>query len=186
MRTICATLVLGVAACGMIPAGCASAPKSSRLSVDDIEFTAKELAAKLADSRLLRERTAESPRMVVAIDKVENLSNDLIPESDQWYMMVRVRNSQSMESLRRLRNIVFVVPAEKARSGVTEFDREFTSGRRPTHVMSATYTSAVRTAGKDRTDAYMCELRMTDIDTREVVFADSVEFKKVAFGKAYD
>lgn len=167
-------------------AGCASTPQSSRLAVDDIEFTAKELAAKLADSGFLRDRTGESPRMVVAIHKVENLTADVIPEADQWYMMVRVRDSASMESLRRLRNIVFVVPAE--RTGAGAIDREFgaAGGRRPTHEMSATYHAAVRSAGRDRTDAYLCEMRITNLDTRELVWTDSVEFKKVAAGRSYD
>lgn len=178
--------------CSMIAAAiisaCASAPKSSRLAVDDIEYTAKELAAKLASSDFLLGRTGDSPRITIAITKVENLSTDIIPESDRWYMMVRVRASQQLDALRRLRNIVFVVPAEHLRhsQSATEFDREYASGRRPTHEMTATFRSATRAAGLDRTDAYLCEIRITDLTTRELAWTDIVEFKKTAFGKSYD
>lgn len=168
--------------------GCSAAPKSSRLAVSDIEHTAVELGAKLGGSDFLQDRTAESPRVVIAITRVENLSTDIIPESDRWYIMARVRDSQGLEPLRRLRNVVFVVPMAFLRDSATatEFDRAYASGRAPTHEMEATFTSATRAAGRDRTDAYLCEMRITSLETREVVWTDIVEFKKTAFGKAYD
>lgn len=167
---------------------CTTAPKSSRLAVEDIEHTAIELGAKLGGSDFLQGRTAESARVAIAITKVENLSMDIIPENDRWYIMARVREGQGLEPLRRLRNVVFVVPMEFLRDSLTptEFDREYASGRKPTHEMEATFRSATRTAGKDRTDAYLCEMRVTSLDTREIVWTDIVEFKKTAFGKAYD
>jgi len=90
--------------------------------------------------------------------------------------------------LRRLRNVVFVIPAEHLRGSVSanEFDREYASGRKPTHELEATFRSATRAAGRDRTDFYQCEMRITSLDTREVAWTDMVEFKKAAFGKAYD
>lgn len=167
---------------------CKTAPKSSRLAVEDIEHTAIELGAKLGGSDFLQGRTPDSPRVAIAITKVENLSTDIIPESDRWYIMARVREGQGLEPLRRLRNVVFVVPMEFLRDSLTptEFDREYASGRTPTHEMEATFRSATRTAGRDRTDVYLCEMRVTSLDTREIVWTDIVEFKKTAFGKAYD
>lgn len=180
--------VLSVVAASVL-GGCAGAPKSSRLSVGDIEFTAQELSAKLTDSTFLADRNGESPRMVVAINKVENLTTDVIPEADEWYIMERVRGSRPMEALKRLRNIVFVVPIDHIRGGqaqASEFDRLVALGRRPTHEMSATFHSAVRSSGENRTDVYLCEMRITDMTSRELVFLESVEFKKTATGKAYD
>ncbi|MBI1190622.1 MAG: hypothetical protein GC200_08105 [Tepidisphaera sp.] len=168
---------------------CAGPPKSSRLSVDDIEVTAQELSAKLTGSDFLANRNADSPRMIVALTKVENLTTDVIPEADEWYIMTRVRASRSMEALKRLKNIVFVVPIEHIRGGAaqaSEFDQLVAQGRKPTHEMSATFRSSVRAKGENRTDVYMCDLRITDLTTRELSFADSVEFKKTAVGKAYD
>lgn len=172
---------------GVVAGGCASEPRSSRLSVDDVEFTAQELSAKLTDSKFLADRSSQSPRMVVAINKVENLTTDVIPEADEWYIMERVRDSRPMEALRRLKNIVFVVPIDHIRGGqASEFDTLVAMGRKPTHEMSATFRSAVRSSGENRTDAYMCDMKITDLATRELVFGESVEFKKTAVGKAYD
>lgn len=173
----------------MVLGACVGAPKSSRLSVDDVEFTAKELSAKLTDSKFLADRNGDSERMVVAINKVENLTTDVIPEADEWYLMERVRGSRPMEALKRLKSIVFVVPIDHIRGGqaqASEFDKLVALGRAPTHEMSATFRSAVRSKGEDRTDAYLCEMRITDLTTRELVFLESVEFKKTAVGKAYD
>lgn len=191
MRLRTAVLCAAAAAIGAGLAatpGCASPkPKSSRLAVDDIAHAARELAARLTESDFLQGRSPESERIVVAISKVENLTADIIPEPDRWYMMVKVRDSASIDALRRLRNIVFVVPREHLGESVeTEFDRAFASGRRPTHEMTATFRGAVRAAGRDRTDAYLCELRITSLDTRELAWTGIVEFKKTAFGRAYD
>lgn len=175
----------GLAAPG-VP-GCASAPRSSVLSVDDIEFTAGELVHKLSDSDWLRGRTSESLRVVIAIQKVENLSSDVIPEPDRWYILTRLRASRPIETYRRLYNVAFVIPAEHLAGGTqSEAEREILGGRRPTHELTATFRSATRIAGLDRTDAYQCECRVTDLASGELVWTDTVEFKKTAFGKAYD
>jgi len=187
LRTVLSLLAMLVCAVAGLGA-CASQPKSSRLGVDDIEFTAKELAFKLGSSDLVMDRTPSSPRMVIAIHKVENLSTDVIPEGDRWYIMARVRSSQSVDTIARVRNIAFVIPAEHLRdsSMLTELDREVGAGRAPTHEMTATFRSATRSAGRDRTDLYLCELRVTDLATGQVAWTDIVEFKKTAFGRAYD
>lgn len=177
-------LLLGtVALCG-----CAGTPKSSALTSDDLSTTATELAAKLAASDFMRERTPESPRMVIALNKVENLSNDLIPSGEQWYMMVRLRDSMPIGSLRTQRNMAFVIPREHLDAGAEagNFPAGFAGSREPTHEMSATFRSSRRAAGKDRTEGYDCEFRITDLSTRELVFADTVSFKRVSYGKSYD
>jgi len=188
-RSLLVLLALGGGLCNVtLTPGCATTPRSSTLSVDDIEFTATELTHKLADSDWLRGRSAESPRVVVAIQKVENLSTDLIPEPDRWYMMARLRASRPVETYRRLYNVAFVIPAEHLRdsSMQSEAERELGTGRKPTHELTATFRSATRTAARDRTDAYLCECRVTDLATGELCWADIVEFKKAAFGKSYD
>lgn len=126
--------------------------------------------------------------MILALNKVENLSNDLIPSGEQWYMMVRLRDTLPIASLRTQRNMAFVIPAEHLRSGNDDgtFPEGFAGSRAPTHEMSATFRSSRRAAGLDRTEGYDCEFRITDLTTRELVFADTVAFKRVSRGKSYD
>lgn len=179
--------ILAGAVVGTLP-GCAAPPRSSRLSADDIAFTAKELAQKLRESEWLAERTPDSPRMVVAIHKVENLTTDIIPESEQWYIMSRIRDAESIRVLSDQKNVRFVIPAEFLRRAVRAkaLPEEAAMARNPTHEMSATFRSAVRAAGLDRTDAYLCECRVTSLADGGLAWVDSVEFKKVAFGRSYD
>src|SRR5689334_9344693 len=70
-------------------ASCAGPARSTALTMGDLEATTAAMAAKLSASPLLAERNAHSPRMVIAISKVENLSSDLIPEGEQWWLMAK-------------------------------------------------------------------------------------------------
>jgi hypothetical protein len=169
-------------------AACSYGPHSASLTIDDLQSTATELAAKLSASDFLKQRTSGSPRMVIALNKVENLSNDLIPSADQWYMMVRLRDATPVATLRRDRNMAFVIPREHLQAGQEAGDlpADFASQRAPTHEMTATFRSARRSAGLERTEGYDCEFRITDLSTREVVFADNVSFKRIAHGLSYD
>lgn len=179
---------IGIASLVLVASGCASVPKTTALTADDLTMTATELAAKLAASDLLAERTSESPKMIIAVSKVENLSSDLIPAGEQWYIIARIRDSLPLGTLRREKNFVFVIPAEHLRQGRDQgnFPPEYAGSREPTHEMTATFRSARRTAGVDRTDTYLCDFRVTDLNTKELVWSDTVGFKRISRGVAYD
>src|SRR4051812_32541014 len=97
--------------------GCATAPRTTVLQAGDLDATTTAMAAKLADSRFLAERTPESPKMTIAVSKVENLSSDIITESEEWSLMQRVRDSLPIMQLGAQKNLVFVIPAEHMRAG---------------------------------------------------------------------
>ena len=184
MRPLIVAMCLGLAAVG----GCAAPARTTTMTAQDLEETTAEMAARLRASDLLVNRTPDSPRMVIAINKVQNLSSDLIPEGEQWWLMERVRTSLPVVELGKQRNVAFVIPAEHLRGGQSRgtLDAEFASGRRPTHEMSATFRSGTRSAGKHRTDAYLVEYRITDLETGELAWVDTFEFKRAAVGLAYD
>ncbi len=170
--------------------GCASAPggaSSTRLTVDDLREITAQMAAKLRDSDFLVSRTPESEPITVAIQRVTNMSSDLIPQSEQWWLMERVRNSLPIIELGKQRNLAFLIPAERVEElRQLGFEPGLMSERRPTHVMDAVFRSVTRSGGAARTDLYMCEYRITGIDTGELVWADSFEFKRAAFGRSWD
>lgn len=169
-------------------AGCAGAPQSTQMTSGDLEVTTAAMARDLAGSRFLAERGPDSERMVVAINKVENLSSDLMPAGEQWMLMERVKGSLPIVELGRQKNIAFVIPAEHLREGRERgtLPEGFAAGRRPTHEMAATFHSGTRVAGLDRTDAYLVEYRITDLATGELVWNGTFEFKRAAAGLAYD
>jgi hypothetical protein len=175
--------------CGLTLAGCASSgPKSTVLTASDLDTTTAVMAQKLSDSRLLAERTPDSPKMVIAISKVQNLSSDIITEGEQWSLMEKVRGSLPIVQLGLQKNVTFVIPAEHLRSAQAKgtLPSDFASGRKPTHEMDATFRSATRSGGLDRTDAYLVEYRITDLGSGELVWDETFEFKRVARGLSYD
>jgi hypothetical protein len=183
-RALSIFVVCGCALLG----GCAGMRSTTTLTSGDIDATTSAMAAKLAASKFLQDRTADSPRMVVAISKVENLSSDLIPEGEQWLLMQKVRDSLPIVQLGKDKNLVFVIPAEHLRAGQRSGNLPLETGqnRKPTHEMDATFRSATRSRGIDRTDAYLVEYRVTDLANGELVWDESFEFKRIARGLSYD
>jgi hypothetical protein len=167
---------------------CSSGPKTTVLTTGDLDATTADMAAKLASSKFLAARNAESPKMTIAISKVENLSSDIISEGEEWMLVQKVRDSLALVELGKQRNIAFVIPAEHLKAGQARgnLDADFAKGRKPTHEMDATFRSATRSKGTDRTDAYLVEYRITTLATGELVWDESFEFKRVAKGLSYD
>lgn len=181
----CITLGMSILLLG----GCASGQKSTRLTTDDVQEMSIQLAASLAGSDFLGERGTASERMVVAMDRVENLSSDVVPISEQWYLMERIRASTPLQSLGQQRNIGFVIPAEQMRQLKDRGGAEaalLMSNRAPTHAMRGVLRSITRVSGLDRTDLYSFECRVIDLETGGVQWSDSFELKRAAVGRAYD
>lgn len=187
-RLIWATLGVAATACCATLSGCASPARATTLSADDLETTSNEMAAKLRDSQFLRERTPDSERMVIAINKVENLTSDIIPSGEAWWMMTRVRDSIGIQVLSKEKNIRFVIPEEFLRQarGAGTLPADAGLARNPTHEMGATFRSVTRAASRNRTDAYLCEFRISSLADGETKWLDAFEFKKTAVGRSYD
>ena len=184
-----AILVAASCAVACPPAGCAARKGSTRLTTGDVRDMSVELAASLAMSELLSERGPESARMVVAIDRVENLSSDVVPVSEQWYLMERIRASTPLQALASQRNIGFVIPAEHLRQLRERAGAEAALAmerRAPTHAMRGTLRSITRAIALARTDLYSFECRIIDLASGDVVWSDSFELKRAAAGLSYD
>ena len=186
-HVVLAAALAGAGALGALAACAATPARASTLTSDDLVVTTDQMASQLAASEFLGSRTPESPPIVIAIDKVQNLTSDLIPEGQQWWMMARVRDQLNLNTLRRDRNVRFVIPRQYLREGMERGNLEDgVAARAPTHQMSATFHSATRFAKATRTDAYLCEYRITSLETGELQWSGTFEFKRAAFGKAYD
>ncbi|MDX1565626.1 MAG: hypothetical protein R3236_09485, partial [Phycisphaeraceae bacterium] len=184
----------GLLALAML-AGCqAAGPTSTRLTADDFDHTVAEIVQKLRSSPFIQNRNPQSPQARVVINKVENLTDDVISPAEQWMVMARVRSGLSINFLRQQKNIVFMIPPER-------FDRLRRSGfqgdlgpRKPaTHVMKAVFRSSVRVGdGNDakqvdsRSDYYFLEFVLQEIQSREEKWVDHVEFKRAAKGLLID
>ncbi len=176
-----------LATIGMLLA-CASPPRTTRLQVVDFEDIAIEMASKLKASAFLQDRSPDAPTMVIAVNKVENLSSDILSDGEKWYLMDRVIDSRAITALRESHNIRLVIPAEKLRLLNRTLDSDEQAGalRSPTHTMTARLLSLSRSAGLDRTELYDCQFILTDLAGGEIVWTENVAIKRVARGKAYN
>ncbi len=171
---------------------CAATPqRSSRMTADDFDAMIAAMAASLAHSDPVALRTADSPRWVITIDRVLNLSSDVMTDAEQWAIMARLRGAAPIRALWDQKNIRFVIRAERVEKirrdpDLYAFDDSFGAERRPTHQMSATFRSITRATARDRTDLYYCEFEILDMASGEPVWSDRFEYKRSAHGHVWD
>jgi hypothetical protein len=176
--------------------GCSSepSPTSSRLTTGDIVAVTTEISAQLAASDFLKDRNPDSPEIRLVIDKVINRTSDLIPEAEQWLFVSRVANSLPLHELSNNLNIKLYVRKDKhllvEQAGYQE---PLADAPNPTHLLYAEFISASRIASssKDqptdlRSDLYYFEYRITDAQTRQLVWSGKCEFKRQAMGILID
>jgi hypothetical protein len=184
------------AVCAMVLliGGCAAPRETTRLAGGDLSEAISQAAEAIRGSAWLAGRSPDSPEAVVVIQEVENLTSDLIPPSEQWMIMARLRSALDEPSVREQRNVVFQVAPQRwsdARAGGFEGDLGGRSA--PTHVMSATFRSATRLGEQGRSEltdlrseTYLLAFRITRLDTRERVFSAAVDVKRAASGRLID
>ncbi len=174
--------------------GCASGPagESTRLTVGDFEAMAQAMAQSMMASDALTARGPDDTPWVVSIDKVLNLSDDVMTENEQWSIIAQVRGAEPMRVLWDEKAVRFVLPAVHDVHAIpcgnnpNEFPYFFGSERRPTHTMTATFRSVTRAQAKMRSDLYYCQFDLLNLGTGEPVWSDRFEFKRQAKGHVWD
>ena len=166
-------------------------PQTTRMTAGDFVEMAGQMAQSLIHSDAVGERRPDSPRWVVSIDKVQNLSSDVMTEPEQWAIMARLRGAMPIQSLWDLKNVRFVIPPQRVvalrhHPDAVEFGASFGSRRQPTHMMTATFRSITRAQATRRIDLYYCEFEILDLDTGQTVWTDRFEYKRAARGHIWD
>lgn len=182
--------VLALCAALLVGAGCqASKGESSRLTQDDLLVTSNKMIDSLAKSDFLAGRNAESPRAVIVTNKVENLTDQIIAPGEQWSTVLRVQSGMPVQEFSKKYNIRFVVPPERESMAKGHgMQIASTGGSTPTHTLTASFTSSARTSDNkgglvtSKQDYYFLEFKIFEIQSRELVWSDSFEFKRKASG----
>ena len=181
-------------ACVAVIVGCASTGRSTRLTHGDFNDTVHAMAASLATSDFITDRTSRSPPIRIVTNKVENLSSDVISPAEQWMLIARVQTANPVQELAQKKRIVFQIPPEEI---VMLQNRGFEVGlapeNAPTHLMTATIMSSSR-EGRDaregivnlRKDYYLIEFTIIELAGREKVWTDAFEIARQAAGLAID
>lgn len=171
-------------------AGCQT-QRTSRISVEDYQEMAAAMAQSLRRSEAFADRSPQSEPWVVSFDKVLNLSSEIMPRGEQWYVVSAVRGAQPINSLWQDKRVSFVIPAQhaidqRATIEAERIDKGFGSERGVTHTITATFRSVTRASADARVDVYQCEFQMIDLNTGVPVWNDLFEFKRAARGSIRD
>jgi len=190
-HTFLLALCVPLSACCAL--GCAATPRSTRLQPEDFNATVQHMVERLAASDFLAPRDADSEPVYITINKVENLTSDIITQAEQWMLMARVQGALSKPALARKRVYFQITPEQHARLRAEGFAGDLDRLPRTTHVMKAVFMSARRserdpkhgyTLGEQ--DYYYLEYTITDLATRHTVWTETFEFKRQAVGLAID
>jgi len=171
--------------------GCKSAPKTSRIAIEDYQAMAAEMSQSLRHSDAIEERSAASEPMVISFDKVRNLSSEIMPQGEQWGIIAMVRSAQPIKQLWDDKRIVFVIPAQYAIDQRDTIDAEradkgFGTERAVTHTITATFRSVTRAQVDRRVDVYACQFEMIDLRSGTTVWIDEFNFQREAMGDVRD
>lgn len=173
--------------------GCTPKPvgETTRLNLGDIDAMTEAMAQSLLTSDALRHRNAQSPPWIVSMDKVLNLSDDVMTPNEQWSIMAQVRGSTPIATLWDTKAVRFVIPPERVAELRTsphgqDFAEGFATERHVTHTLTATFRSVTRAQAKTRSDLYYCEFDLLDLNTGEPAWSDKFEFKRQAKGHVWD
>lgn len=188
-----AGLCLALLAGFVMLTGCSS-PQTTRLQASDFDQTIAVMVESLSRSEFLAGRTPDSPPAWVVIDKVENLTTDVIPPAEQWMLVARVQSALPLQHFREKYRVMFqITPERHALLRQAGFTGELGTAPQTTHSLTALFMSAPR-AGRDvsagyvtsRREFYYLEYRLVDVVTRETVWNDRFEISRQARGLAID
>jgi len=178
-------------------ASCAGGgPQSTRLQASDFNYTVNRMAESLRSSDFLADRGPDSEPAYITIRQVENLTSDIIPERERWMLMERVQAALNKRELAERNNIRFQIPPEH-RQDLDDDPRAAEAARQQmpetTHVMKAVFMSSKRAQRNKehrhverRQDYYYLEYSITALESRNVVWTETFEFKREAAGLAID
>ncbi len=162
------------------------------MDVSDFDAMAAAMAQSLAGSEALAERDPDSVPWVITVDKVTNLTSDVMTQAEQWAVMQRIAGALPVRALRDTKNVSLVLPRGRSDSVIADGDHELPGAMRwtPTHVLHATFMSLTRAEegedAKRRVEAYYCEFELLHVAGGEPMWTDRFEYKREARGAIWD
>jgi len=170
MATGCVVGLAWLAGCG------GPRVNTTRLTAVDLVAMTDKMAGSLVRAPALSERDGRSPPWRISAGRVENETNDIIPEREKQLFLARLRALLNQTDALQRRNIEFVRDAE-----LSSPDRA-----RPTHALTATFHAITHADRHRRSDFYLCAFRLVDLRDETVVWEDRYEVKRSVTRSRFD
>lgn len=176
--------------CVVVVCSCAHAPPAARTtfldSVDLVEMTDR-MAQSFAGHDAIAGRTQESNRWVISMNRIENHTNQVIPDREKWLYVARLRALLDRSTITQAKNITWIIPPERWAMLQDELGPAPASLRlAPTHQLTGEFTALTNTSGQGRSDAYLAEYHLFDLGDGRLVWSDHWEVKRAISGRTYD
>lgn len=171
--------------------GCGGPPKVQTTflrSVDLIDMTDR-MAQSFANDEVIGKRSSTDTPWVISIYRVVNNTNQIIPDREKWLYVGRLRAMLAQSDLAKQRSIIWVIPPERWHFVAEELgvsDEPYGLRMKPTHQLTADFGALTNTSGRGRTDAYLCDYQLLDLNSGTIAWEDKWEVKRSVAGKTYD
>jgi hypothetical protein len=185
----------GFHACALISlsvllSACASGAPVARTtfldSIDLIEMTDR-MAQSFSAHEAIASRRPESERWVISMNRIENHTNQIIPDREKWLYVARLRALLDRGALARSKNLTWIIPPERWSMLQDELGPEPAALRLlPTHQLTGEFTALTSTSGHGRSDAYLAEYHLFDLVDGRLIWSDHWEVKRAISGRTYD
>jgi len=184
--------LVGLCLLVLLPLGGCGGPPRVRTtflrSVDLIDVTDR-MAQSFAGDEVIGARNPADGPWIISIHRVVNHTNQIIPDREKWLYIGRLRARLAQSELTAQRSIIWIIPPERWPIVAQELDvPEEPYGLRmnPTHLLTAEFHALTNTSGRGRSDAYVCDYQLLNLDTGAIVWEDAWEVKRAVGGLTYD
>ena len=147
------------------------------------------LSGSFAHDELINARTNTDDPWVISISDIVNNTQQIIPESERWLYIARLRSCLAQTDCSDQHNLIWILPPE----GYQQIDAErkgapslFEQRMPPTHLLTGEFVALTNTSSFGRADAYICDYQLVDLETGRIVWEDAWEVKRYAPGTTYD
>lgn len=177
--------------CTLTLAGCGGSPtvRTTFLNSVDLANMTNHMATSFAQDDLISDRNQGDTPWVIAINRVTNHTNQVIPEREKWLYLARLRARLAQSHVAEARSLIWVIPPEQWSAVQEELGAPAAPPElrmSPTHQMTAEFYTLTSSSGAGRADTYHCAFSLFDLTTGAEIWRDAWEVKHWMEGRTYD
>ena len=156
-------------------------------SVDLIEMTDR-MAASFASDDVLGNRSPDAEPWIISIRRIENHTNQIIPEREKWLYVARLRAQLAEARLSDQHSLTWVMPPDRWAQVAKKLGESEPASLRmsPTHLLTAEFHTLTSTSGTGRSDTYVCNYQLLNLQSGRLLWEDQWEVKRAVTGRTYD